>query len=311
MHYTGTIWRPPYEASSLLLEVTAGCTHHKCKFCTLYNDLPFKFRMSPLEDVESDLQEAQLWSTDPVSMLTARLQGLPRPERIRRAFLTGANPFVLKAERLLAIADLIRQYIPSIKTIGCFARITDVTLKSDEELASLHQAGYDGLTIGIETGDDEALRFMNKGYAAADIVKQCQRLDQAGIHYSFFYLVSISGAGRGEIGAKATADVCNQLHPTLIGVNMLTIYPDSELYQEIQRGNWKEESEIEKYKEIRTLLESLEIPTQFAALGASNAFQFQGTLPEDKEALAGALDKIIETVKEDDLREYRVNLRHL
>ncbi|NBK79970.1 radical SAM protein [bacterium D16-76] len=311
MHYTGTIWRPPYEASSLLLEVTAGCTHHKCKFCTLYNDLPFKFRMSPLEDVESDLQEAQLWSTDPISMLTARLQGLPRPERIQRAFLTGANPFVLKAERLMAIADLIRQYVPSIKTIGCFARITDVTLKSDEELASLHQAGYDGLTIGIETGDDEALRFMNKGYAAADIVKQCQRLDQAGIHYSFFYLVSISGAGRGGIGAKATADVCNQLHPTLIGVNMLTIYPDSELYQEIQRGNWKEEGEIEKYKEIRTLLESLEIPTQFAALGASNTFQFQGTLPEDKAALAAALDKIIETVKEDDLREYRVNLRHL
>ena len=311
MHYTGTIWRPPYEASSLLLEVTAGCTHHKCKFCTLYNDLPFKFRMSPLEDVESDLQEAQLWSTDPIAMLTARLQGIPRPQCIQRAFLTGANPFVLKYERLMAIADLIRQYVPSIKTIGCFARITDVTLKSDEELASLHRAGYDGLTIGIETGDDEALKFMNKGYAAADIVKQCQRLDRAGIHYSFFYLVSISGAGRGEIGAKATADVCNQLHPTLIGVNMLTIYPESELYKEIQRGKWKEESEIEKYKEIRTLLENLEIPTQFAALGASNAFQFQGTLPEDKDTLAAALDKIIETVKEDDLREYRVNLRHL
>lgn len=311
MHYTGTIWRPPYEASSLLLEVTAGCTHHKCKFCTLYNDLPFKFRMSPLEDVESDLQEAQLWSTDPIAMLTARLQGIPRPQSIQRAFLTGANPFVLKYERLMAIADLIRQYVPSIKTIGCFARIADVTLKSDEELASLHRAGYDGLTIGIETGDDEALQFMNKGYAAADIVKQCQRLDRAGIHYSFFYLVSISGAGRGEIGAKATADVCNQLHPTLIGVNMLTIYPESELYQEIQRGNWKEESEIEKYKEIRTLLENLKIPTQFAALGASNAFQFQGTLPEDKDTLAAALDKIIETVKEDDLREYRVNLRHL
>lgn len=311
MHYTGTIWRPPYEASSLLLEVTAGCTHHKCKFCTLYNDLPFKFRMSPLEDIESDLQEAQLWSTDPIAMLTARLQGIPRPQRIQRAFLTGANPFVLKYERLMAIAGLIRQYVPSIKTIVCFSRITDVTLKSDEELVSLHRAGYDGLTIGIETGDDEALKFMNKGYAAADIVKQCQRLDRAGIHYSFFYLVSISGAGRGEIGAKATADVCNQLHPTLIGVNMLTIYPESELYQEIQRGNWKEESEIEKYKEIRTLLENLEIPTQFAALGASNAFQFQGTLPGDKDTLAAALDKIIKTVKEDDLREYRVNLKHL
>jgi len=59
MHYTGTIWRPPYEVSSLLLEVTAGCTHHKCKFCTLYDDLPFKFKMSPMEDIESDLKEAK------------------------------------------------------------------------------------------------------------------------------------------------------------------------------------------------------------------------------------------------------------
>ena len=57
MHFTGTIWRPPYEANSLLIEVTAGCTHHKCKFCTLYDDLPFKFRMTPIEDVEADLKE--------------------------------------------------------------------------------------------------------------------------------------------------------------------------------------------------------------------------------------------------------------
>lgn len=59
MHYTGTIWRPPYEAASLLIEVTAGCTHHQCKFCTLYDDLPFRFRLSPLEDVEADLREAR------------------------------------------------------------------------------------------------------------------------------------------------------------------------------------------------------------------------------------------------------------
>lgn len=45
MHYTGTIWRPPYEAYSALVQVTAGCTHHKCKFCTLYEDVPFKFRI--------------------------------------------------------------------------------------------------------------------------------------------------------------------------------------------------------------------------------------------------------------------------
>ena len=75
MHYTGTIWRPPYEADSLLLEVTAGCTHHKCKFCTLYSDLPFKFRMTPIEDIESDLLEVQVLRNNPASIITNKLHG--------------------------------------------------------------------------------------------------------------------------------------------------------------------------------------------------------------------------------------------
>lgn len=299
MHYSGTIWRPPYEASSLLLEVTAGCTHHKCKFCTLYEELPFKFRMSPLEDIEADLKEAhsifRLWNT----------------RKVTRTFLTGANPFVLKFDRLMAIADLIHKYFPTNESIGCFARVTDVTLKTDDELIALRKAGYDGLTIGIETGDDEALQFMNKGYLAVDIVKQCKRLDQAGISYSFFYLTSISGAGRGEIGAKLTADICNQIHPKLIGANMLTIYPESELYQEIQRGTWVEESEIEKYQEVKALIENLSIPVTFAAMGASNAFQLYGVLPQEKEQLLATIDKIISEVGEEKLRQYRKHLPHL
>ena len=183
--------------------------------------------------------------------------------------------------------------------------------KTDEELAKLHALGYDGLTIGIETGDDEALQFMNKGYTSSDILTQCRRLDAAGIHYSFFYLVSISGAGRGELGAKLTADICNQLHPTLIGANMLTIYPDSELYGEIQRGNWQEEGELEKYKEVRTLIEHLQIPTTFAAMGASNAYQFHGRLPEEQNRLLSFLDEIIETVSEEALQQYRRRVHHL
>lgn len=299
MHYTGTIWRPPYEASPLLLEVTAGCTHHKCKFCTLYDDIPFKFRMSPLEDVEADLMEAKkqfrLW----------------KQYKIHRTFLTGANPFVLKFDRLMTIAALIKKYFSENQTIGCFSRITDISLKTDAELQELGEAGYDGLTIGIETGDDQALKFMNKGYVSSDIVEQCKRLDQAGISYSFFYLTSISGAGRGEEGARLTAEVCNQIHPKLVGANMLTIYPESELYQEIQKGIWKEEGEIEKYKELKTLVENLCIPTVFAALGASNAIQIQGKLPEDREKLLKLLDKIIENVNEEQLRKYRKSLPHL
>lgn len=299
MHYTGTIWRPPYEAASLLLEVTAGCTHHRCKFCTLYADLPFSFRMSPLEDIEEDLKEAR----KRCRKLTGR--------EVTRTFLTGANPFVLKYERLMKISEMIHEYFPGMKTIGGFARITDIAMKSDEELSALSEAGYDGITIGVETADDEALKFMDKSYLAADILKQCGRLDKAGIGYSFFYLTGISGAGRGEAGARASAAVFNQLHPARVGANMLTIYPDSGLYEEIRRGNWREESETEKYREIRALVENLEIPTIFAALGASNAFQMQSILPEDKEKLLAFLDDIIMNVGEESLKRYRKSVRHL
>lgn len=311
MHYTGTIWRPPYEASSLLLQATAGCTHHSCKFCTLYHDLPFSFRMSPMEEIENDLQEVQLWNTNPVSILTSRLQGLPHPDRIQRVFLTGANPFVLQYERLMAIAERIRSYLPSVKTIGCFARIPDIASKTDQELRNLKNAGYDGLTIGMETADDDALTFMKKGYRSCDILLQGQRLDTAGIFYHFFYLAGISGAGNGEKGASLTAQLCNQLHPQRIGANMLTIYPDSELYAEIQAGRFQESTEIEKYQELKTLVEHLDIPVWFAALGASNAIALGGTLPQEKSKLLSLLHEIITKASEEDLRHYRETLPHL
>lgn len=129
--------------------------------------------------------------------------------------------------------------------------------------------------------------------------------------YGFFYLTGISGKGQGETGAKASAEIFNQLHPFLIGPNMLTIYPESHVYQEISNGNWQEESELEKYRELRTLVENLDITTHFAAMGASNAFQLRGYLPDDKSKLLETLDKIISEVSEEDLRNYRKNLPHL
>lgn len=299
MHYTGTIWRPPYEASSLLIEVTAGCTHHKCKFCTLYDDLPFRFRMSPLEDVESDLAEAK-----------AQIRSW-KEHKVDRIYLVGANPFVLKFDRLRDIANLIHKYFPECKSIGCFARVTDITLKTDEELAALHKLGYDSITIGVETGYDKALEFMHKGYQSEEIITQCHRLDTSKIHYNFFYLTGISGAGCGTIGAMESAKVFNQTNPLIIGSSMLTIYPGSELYSEIQNNNWAEEGELEKLEELKVLIANLNIPVFFASLGASNAIYVQGQLPGDKKKMISYLEKMCKTQSETELRNYRTHLRHL
>ena len=291
MHFTGTIWRPPYEAWSALLQVTAGCTHHKCKFCTLY-DVPF--HMSPIEEIEADLQEICTHIPD-----------------VTRIFLTGANPFVLSTDKLKIIANLSKQYLQRLRSIGCFARITDIIPKTLDELKALRTLGYNRITIGVETGDDETLAFMQKGYGAEDILEQCRKLDSANIRYNFFYLTGIYGSGKSIDGVCKTAKVFNQLQPEIVGASMLTVYPESELYQEILHGNWQEESEIEKLKEMRTLIELLDIQTHFAALGASNFLHLQGSLPREKANLIYTIDKVLEAYDEAALRKYRVNLKHL
>ena len=129
--------------------------------------------------------------------------------------------------------------------------------------------------------------------------------------YNYFYLAGIYGANRGEIGAKNTAEVFNQVNPKIIVSSMLTIYPTSELYKEIQDGNWKEETEIEKLYELKTLIQQLDIPTYFATMGASNCINVEGRLPKDKKKMIAWLDRVIGTVDEKELRRYREHLPHL
>lgn len=294
MHYTGTIWRPPYEGYNALIQVTAGCTHHKCKFCTLYEDIPFKFRMSPLLEVEEDLKEmSRFYINSP------------------RVFFTGGNPFALHFDKLKALAELVKKYFPGNRTIGSFARITDITTKSVNELKELRTMGYNGITIGVESGDDEALDFMNKGFTTQDVLNQCRKLDEAGMEYNFFYLAGISGAGRGEVAARKTAEIFNQLNPRIIDSSMMTISHTSELYQEICKGNWREEGEIEKLVELRTLIEYLNLNANFRTDGVSNLIQVRGNLLTDKKRMISDLNVQIKMADENELRRYRESLDHL
>lgn len=92
MHFSGRTWRPPYEADSCIIELTAGCTYRKCNFCNLYENEPF--RMVSLEQFEEDLQEIKDYQP-----------------HARRLFLTGANPFALSYEQLKPYVLTVRDYL--------------------------------------------------------------------------------------------------------------------------------------------------------------------------------------------------------
>lgn len=292
LHFTGQVWRPPYEANSQLLQITSGCTWHKCKFCSLYHGTTF--RMSPLSEVESDLKVIREWQP-----------------WARRVYLTGANPFALSYNKLMEIAILLRKYLPYMESFGMFARVTDITPKSVEELKNLRHMKLDSINIGIETAHDLTLERMNKGYHASDILEQLSKLDEAGIRYNVFYLNGLGGKGYGVESAIASADLLNRLHPCIINIVSLTVFPESQLYQEVLDGTYEEEPEIERLIEMRTLIEQLKIKVNLLGHHVSNTVPITGALPHDKVAILREFDKAIAEFPEEELKAYRNRIWHL
>ena len=186
MSLTGMVYRPPYEANSLLLQVTQGCSHNKCTFCYMYPDVPFT--VCPMEQVEADIEEATSNCPD-----------------VERVFLEHGDAFVLSADRLIQIADAIHARLPQVKTIAMYASIQNIRQKTDAELRRLHECGIGGLDIGVESGLDAALKYMNKGHTAEEAKEQLLRLTDAGIEYSFNAILGCGGAELWRENADATA----------------------------------------------------------------------------------------------------------
>lgn len=250
--------------------------------------------MSPVSEIEDDLKTISVYQ--------------PRAHRV---FLTGANPFALSYNRLFDLALLIRKYLPYCESIGAFARITDIMSKTTDELRNLRHMKFNSISIGTESGDDWTLEWMNKGYKSVDIIEQCNKLDEAGIKYNIVYLTGLAGMGRGQQNAENTAAVFNQINPFTINFVSLTVFPESELYKEIQEGKFTEATEHERLLELRTLVSNLKIRTTLLGNTVSNIISFIGMLPNDRIRLIAEFDSAIKMMDETEMRKYRDSIKSL
>lgn len=292
MHFTGRTWRPPYEAHSVIIQATAGCTYHKCRFCNLYLDECFC--MSPLEEFEEDL--AEIKNYQPYA---------------RRIFWTGANPFAMSYENLKLRALTVRDYLIKCQTMAMFASIRDIMDKEVWQLKKLRAMGINGLSIGTESGDDETLSLAGKGYTAADILEQCRKLDEAGIEYYFVYMTGLAGKGAGWRNAVNSAELFSRLNPYFISVDSLTLFPDTELYRMAQAGQFVPAGERERLRELQTFVEHLQIRTHLFANSVSNFYPVTAYLPKEREAVVSELQYILDTVGEQEMANYRRELKGL
>lgn len=293
MHFTGTVYRNPYWPTWPLLEITQGCTHNSCKFCTMYKDIPF--RMSPLEWVEEDLKELA--------------QSDPHAKTIQ---LLSANPLALSYDRLVPYLELIHRYLPEIEYIYAATRVTDIRNKTVEQLKSLKEMGIREISLGVESGDDWTLDRINKGYHAKDIIEQCTKLTEAGIDFWMSFLNGVAGKEHSLDHAIHSAEIFSRCNPMLVGTGGLVLFPGTPLLEEAQRGEFTPLSEKEMLIELKTFVEHLTCDCTFITHHTVSGKNLTGPdFLARKDRIMAALDNEIKYGDMDALAAIRRNKRTL
>ena len=276
MDYEGQICRAPMERSSFMLPVMVGCSYNKCRFCMLFKHL--KYRELPLEQIEQELQRV------------TKINGNPKT-----VFLGDGNAFCLTTEQLLQILDLVHQYFPACQEINMDATVTSIAEKSTEQLRALREAKVHRLYLGIESGLDDVLAFMQKDHTIAQAYQQIARIQELGFIYDAHMMTGIAGHGRGQENAEQLAAFFNRTQPGRIINFSLFLHRSSPLSRDIQKGTFTPADELENLQEESRLLELLELKhTEYDGFHDFIEFRVRGTLPEDKAKMLASLDKAIE-----------------
>lgn len=273
MRYYGDVYRPPSEARSLIVQVTYGCSHNTCAFCSMYKEKRFAVR--PLEEVMEDFRSAR--------KLYAHVD---------KVFLADGDALVRKAGELETILDTIRELFPECERVTSYASPASIRIRTDEELRTLRAKGLTMVYMGLESGCDEVLKLMRKGHDAAEIVAMGQKVRKSGIALSVTAITGLGGPELLERHAVETAEAFNAMNPEYIGMLTLMVEPGTPLYDWVQSGSFRLLTPPQVLRETRLLMEHLDSPgSVFRMNHASNYLTLKGTLNADRDAMLARIDQ--------------------
>ena len=272
MRYYGAVYRPPSEAYSLIVQVTYGCSHNTCAFCSMYKEKRFALR--PLDEVLEDFR---------IARRTYR--------HVDKVFLADGDALVRKASELYTILDTIRELFPECERVTSYASPASIRIRTDEELRTLRAKGLTMVYMGLESGCDEVLKLMRKGHMSAEIIEMGQKVRRNGIALSVTAITGLGGPELLEQHAIETAKAFNAMNPEYIGMLTLMVEPGTPLYDWVRDGDFRLLTQPQVLRETRLLVENLDSPgSVFRMNHASNYLVLKGTLNQDKEAMLHTID---------------------
>ncbi len=275
MHYEGMVIRPPSEAESIILQVTVGCSHNKCAFCGTYKGERFKIKDDAV--VDSDI----LYAARNFSFL-------------RRLFLADGDALIMPQARLVRLLTRIGEAMPWIQRIGVYGNAKSIMRKSPRELEELRALKLGIVYLGLESGDAEVLREINKGASPERMVEAGRRIREAGIKLSVTVLLGIAGRAHSLEHARATGEVLSGIDPNYVGALTLMVLPNTELAQWVESGRHDPLGPLDHLRELREMLLHTHLSQGlFLSNHASNYLPLKVRMPSGKEKALETIDQAL------------------
>lgn len=312
--------RPPSEAHSLLLRVTRNCSWNRCEFCHIYKGRKFSPRtveevkkdIDTIKDIVSEIKSTS-WNLGYGGRINTALADsiLKRPEAYRdgyrsillwlfagarTVFLQDANNLILRTKNLVEILNYLKDSFPSVNRITTYSRARTVARKSVDELRELHQAGLSRIHMGLESGYDPILEYVQKGVTAREHIDAGRKIKQSGISLSEYIMPGLGGKSMWKEHAIETARVLNEIDPDFIRVRTLKVLDIMPLHSRIEKGEFELLSDDEMVEEEKLLIENLDgITSRFTSDHILNLLEeLEGDFPEAKGKLLAVINRYLD-----------------
>jgi radical SAM superfamily enzyme YgiQ (UPF0313 family) len=322
--------RPPSEATSLLIRVTRNCPWNRCKFCHIYKGKRFELRsveeikqeILTVKEIVDKLKELA-WESGyegkVEEVAAAVLNGPPNEIYFNvalwlyhggtSAFLQDANTLIMRTPDLVEVLKFLKKTLPTITRVTSYGRSKTAAKKKLEELVALREAGLSRLHIGLESGYDPLLKYMDKGVTAAEHIAGGKKIVKSGISLCEYVVLGLGGKTMWREHATETARVLSEIDPEFIRVRTLTIKEGMPLYEEVKSGKFARLTDEEIIVEEKLLIENLNCHSYFVSDHITNLLQeVEGKLPEDKERMLAVISKF-QSLSADERHNFRVGRR--
>lgn len=274
--YDEPLFRPPAEAYSAIIQATLGCSWNRCAFCEMYTSKKFKVRS--IDELKPEIEA-----------LSRMYSGA------KKVFLADGNAFVFSANKLIPILEEINKHFGRIQRVSSYSMPRDILSKSDEELKTLRELGLKLLYIGIETGDDELLKLIDKGETSSSTVEGILKAHNAGIETSLMIINGLGGKKYTQQHAINSAKIINQINPKFLSTLTLSMpYGENHFMSRFQ-GEYVPLTIAELFEELRTFIGLTELNNViYRSNHVSNNLILSGTLSKDKDDLLAQIDRALD-----------------